>query len=96
MLSTKKLLYKILQKLNEPTERMYMIETLPVTFSSGSATVPRKSGYVLVSAYPRNRTDSGYGITDWTEQTNGSYVLNNKYASLSGGMSVRAVWVKDY
>lgn len=96
VLGVKKLLYKILQKLNEPTERMYMIETLPVTFSNGSATLPKKSGYVLVSAYPRNRADSGYGITDWTEQTNGSYVLVNKYASLNAGMSVRIVWVKDY
>lgn len=90
MLNLKKLLTKILVLL----KTQIIAETAALTFTSGSATLAAKTGYKLVSVYPYNRSDASYGITDWTEQTNGSYVLKNKYTSLSASLVVRVIWVK--
>lgn len=65
-----------------------------LTFSSGVATLAKKTGYILINIYPYNRSDNIYGITSFTEQTDGSYKIRNNTTNLSASLAARAIWLK--
>lgn len=65
-----------------------------LTFSSGVATLAKKTGYILINIYPYDRNDNGYGITSFTEQKNGSYQIRNNTTNLSASLAARAIWLK--
>ena len=90
MLNLKKLLTKVLVWMNA----LIVVERVSLTFSSGSCTLPAKSGYTLLAVYPIERSDSSYGITDWTGQGDGSYVLKNKLTTLNATLIARVIWIK--
>lgn len=72
-----------------------LAETIPsLTFSSGVATLAKKTGYILINIYPYDRNDNGYGITSFTEQKNGSYQIRNNTTNLSASLAARAIWLK--
>lgn len=69
-------------------------ETVTLTFASGVATLSKKANYILINIYPYNRSDNIYGITSFTEQTDGSYKIRNNSTSLSTNLSARAIWLR--
>ena len=91
MLDVKKWMTKVTNYLNQ----LIVVEVKGITFSNGTATLAAKSGYYLSAIYPCNRSDSSYGITNWTEQTDGSYVLKNAYTTLNASLNARVIWVKS-
>lgn len=70
-------------------------EKVTGNFSSGKCTIQDKSGYLLTAAYAYNRPDSAYSISNWSRQTDGSYVLSNQNATLTGVVSLQLIWVEE-
>ena len=82
--------------LNEvlPSTRI-ICETQRLSFTSGACVVPLKSGYALMSAIAVDRPagePNNYAIKTINGNADG-WRLENNYASLSGQLTVKLLWV---